>query len=522
MSIASSSSNRAYAVRTVKCKFLKDLKEISTSTAGDQYLMLKTDLDSKIAADGFEHWSLMSDELVRKDGKLVGIADDMELLSLAVQCGYQSDGDEELATEFLHQQSRVISSVLISRLGKFGILALHHPIGVIGRAAYILRGLKDILNPPAICGVNVGLLWGTLDSLLCFDAPPSKVNLQAWCDRLDCHLMRMQSNKQEVSDQQLLGRIMAQMQKFGQDKWSLRAEAMQTAWLNTGEGETASWDAFKSRILDLYNEDQRMKKLQKEVGELYMEKEQDQEKDQDRRKSRVQIRPEAGAKEFAKEDRLCYRCGKSGHLQRDCWLKEGDDSQGKSQDTEEKEDVEMIAMVATLSNVSDRIPEESRTSKSAETHELPAINIAKNPGGLSWLEYPFKKKGMWTPSEGESATDSEELSDDDCGNEPSIRRKISHTSNTSPNSGGENSEKARNCKRVATASAIKEGNVEMKLKIPNDGDTKEEDSSKSSQDGSGAPTPDTQTPPKEVLRNLAWVQASNKEENAIEACEAYD
>ena len=102
MSIASSSSNRAYAVRTVKCKFLKDLKEISTSTAGDQYLMLKTDLDSKIAADGFEHWSLMSDELVRKDGKLVGIADDMELLSLAVQCGYQSDGDEKLATEFLH------------------------------------------------------------------------------------------------------------------------------------------------------------------------------------------------------------------------------------------------------------------------------------------------------------------------------------------------------------------------------------------------------------------------------------
>jgi len=547
MSVAS--SNRAYAVRTVKCKFLKDLKEISTSTTGDQYLMLKTDLDSKLEADGFQHFSLMSDSLERKNGKLVPIEDDREFLSLAVESGYQADDDEEVATEFLHQQSRVISSVLISRLGKFGILALHHPIGTIGRAAYLLRGLKDILNPPAICGVNVGLLWGTLDSLLCFDAPPSKVNLQEWCDRLDCHLMRMQSNKQEVSDQQLLGRIMAQMQRFSLDKWSLRAEAMQTAMLSTGAGETATWDAFKSRILDLYNEDQRMKKLQKEVGELYMEKEQDQDKDQDKRKSRVQIRPEAGAKEFAKEDRLCYRCGKSGHLQRDCWLKEGGDSSGKSQDTEEKEDVEIIAMVATLSNVSDRVLEESRTSKSGETHELPAINknnIAKKPGGSSWSEYPFKKKGAprslhlanveekdvsshtclvtrmqqkpaksrqkrgaWTPSEGESATDSEELSDNDCGEQPQIRRKNLHLSNPSPDSGGENSVRARNCKRVAAASAIKEGNVEMKLKIPNDGDTKEEDASKSSQDGSGAPTPDTQTPPKEVLRNLAWVQASN-------------
>ena len=71
---------------------------------------------------------------------------------------YQADSDDDVAIEFLYQQSRVIPSVLISRLGKFGILALHYPIKTIGRAAYILRGLKDFLNPPAICGVNVGLL----------------------------------------------------------------------------------------------------------------------------------------------------------------------------------------------------------------------------------------------------------------------------------------------------------------------------------------------------------------------------
>ena len=114
-------SQRDVAVRTVKCRCLKGLKEISTSTTGNQYLMLKTDLDSKLAADGFEHFSLMSDELVRKDGKLVAVGDDMEFLSLAVEYGYQADyADAEIATEFLYPQSRVISSVLISRLKKMG------------------------------------------------------------------------------------------------------------------------------------------------------------------------------------------------------------------------------------------------------------------------------------------------------------------------------------------------------------------------------------------------------------------
>ena len=83
-----------------------------------------------------------------------------------------------------------------------------------------------------------------------------------------------------------------------------------------------------------------------------------------------------------------------------------------------------------------------------------------------------QESGARTPSEGKSATDSEELYGDECGNEPPIRRKISHPSNTSPHSGGENSVKARKVRnriRDATASAINEGNVKKKLKIPQAG-----------------------------------------------------
>jgi len=69
-------SNRGRALRSVKCKYFKDLKEISASVTGDKCLMLKTDLESKIAADGLNHFSLMSDVLQRKDGKLVPLDTD--------------------------------------------------------------------------------------------------------------------------------------------------------------------------------------------------------------------------------------------------------------------------------------------------------------------------------------------------------------------------------------------------------------------------------------------------------------
>jgi hypothetical protein len=195
-------------------------------------------------------------------------------------------------------------------------------------------------------------------------------------------------------------------------------------------------------------------------------------------------------------------------------------------------------LITTLSTVSEEVVlEESRMNKPD-----------KNPGGLSWLECPQEggslrtakvekdvlrqaylvnimqqekpaqsrqKSGAWTPSEGKSAKVSEELCGDDCGNKSPIRRKMSLPSNTSPHSGGKNSVKARICTRAATAIAIKEGNVKKKLKIPKDRDTKKKklkkipkkrdtkkkDASKSSQDGSGTPTPDSQTLPKKALRN---------------------
>jgi len=151
-----------------------------------------------------------------------------------------------------------------------------------------------------------------------------------------------------------------------------------------------------------------------------------------------------------------------------------------------------------------------------------------------------QESGARTPSKGKSATDSEELYGDECGNEPPIRRRISHPSNTSPHSGGENSVKAlKACNRIrdATASAINEGNVKKKLKIPHNRDTQEEGASKSSQDGSGEPiqrqtlrrnrrkyfgTSQGFTEAKERVDYSKWVQASNKEGNALEAQETFD
>ena len=51
--------------------------------------MLKTDLESKIAADVFNHFSLMSDVLQRKDGKLVQLDTDQEFLSLGKRLASQ-------------------------------------------------------------------------------------------------------------------------------------------------------------------------------------------------------------------------------------------------------------------------------------------------------------------------------------------------------------------------------------------------------------------------------------------------
>ena len=55
----------------------------------------------------------------------------------------------------------------------------------------------------------------------------------------------------------------------------------------------------------------------------------------------------------------------------------------------------MIVLNTTLSKVSDEVQDESRTYQSVKNYKLPAITkdeIAKNPGGLSWAEYPYPKE----------------------------------------------------------------------------------------------------------------------------------
>ena len=77
-------------------------------------------------------------------------------------------------------------------------------------------------------------------------------------------------------------------------------------------------------------------------------------------------------------------------------------------------------------------------------------------------EKPAKSRqesGAWTPSEGKSATYSEDLYGDDCGKAPPIHRKISPPGITSPHS-------------------------EMK-KNPKEKEKKKKETGKSSQDGSG-------------------------------------
>lgn len=111
------------------------------------------------------------------------------------------------------------------------------------------------LAPTAVTGHTTGLLW--LDNLLTFEMAPSRLNFDAWVSKLDFHLSSMRDNAQEPSDAQLVGRVLAQLQKFTADRWASRAEAVQATMMLE---QHKRWDSLKSKLFDFYREDQTSEK----------------------------------------------------------------------------------------------------------------------------------------------------------------------------------------------------------------------------------------------------------------------
>ncbi|KAJ1464017.1 hypothetical protein T484DRAFT_1758411, partial [Baffinella frigidus] len=209
----------------------------------------------------------MSEELQELHRRLQPIEDENHFYSLAIECGWEGDDDEDRARATLLQQNRVISAVLISKLGRWRQLALTYPKEQVGRSVFLLRALMNKLAPPAVTGLTTGLLWSGLDNLLTFDMAPSRLNFDAWVSKVDFHLASMRDNEQEPSNAQLVGRVLAQLQKFTADRWASRAEASQATMLLD---ENKTWDSLKAKMLDFYREDQRLRKMTKANAGLYM------------------------------------------------------------------------------------------------------------------------------------------------------------------------------------------------------------------------------------------------------------
>lgn len=320
-SFASVESRRAQATRSVKCKYLAQMEKIPMEVKETEHLLLREDLYAKLSADGFEHFTKMSEELQEEHGRLAPLDDYDHFFALAVECGWEGDGDEEKARAVLHQQDKVIAAVLISKLGRWRQLALTFPKEQIGRSIYLLRALINKLAPPALTGLSTGLLWSGLDNLLTLEMAPSRLNFESWLNRVDFHLASMRDNQQEPSDAQLVGRVLAQLQKFTSDRWASRAEAIQATMMVDAN---KSWDSLKSKILDFAREDQRLRKMTKANASLYLGQ-------QDRapgakQGGRDKAPYKAGtAKPQGQDKNLCSYCGKPNHKVSDCRKKKWDE-----------------------------------------------------------------------------------------------------------------------------------------------------------------------------------------------------
>ena len=173
------------------------------------------------------------------------------------------------------------------------------------------------LAPAAVTGLTTGLLWGGLDNLLTFEIAPAKLNFDAWV----FHLSSMRDNAQEPSDAQPVGRVLAQLQKFTADRWASRAEAIQATMMLE---QHKSWDSLKSKLLDFYREDQRLRTMTKANAGLYM--------GQDHApgaKAGGRDKPtnkQGTAKPQGQDKKDCSYCGKPNHKAAECRKKKFDEN----------------------------------------------------------------------------------------------------------------------------------------------------------------------------------------------------
>ena len=108
--------------------------------------MIQEDLFAKLSADSFDHLILLAKELVESHGILTPYDDAEHFFHSAVAAGLEGgpcEGDMETdaSKAVLLQQDRVISSILISRMGKWASLALSYPINTVGRSCFLVRSL---------------------------------------------------------------------------------------------------------------------------------------------------------------------------------------------------------------------------------------------------------------------------------------------------------------------------------------------------------------------------------------------
>ena len=145
----SQGSVRERATQLVRSRYLVHLDKIPYSVHESDYLMIQEDLYAKLSADSFEHFILLAKELVESHGTLTPYDDADHFLNSAVAIGWQGgpcEGDMEtdVSKEVLLQQDRVISSIFISKMGKWASLSLSYPITTVGRSCFLLRALMTI------------------------------------------------------------------------------------------------------------------------------------------------------------------------------------------------------------------------------------------------------------------------------------------------------------------------------------------------------------------------------------------
>ena len=68
---ASAESRRDQATKAVRCKFLSQMEKIPQEVRETEHLLLREDLYAKMSADGFDHFTAMSEVLQEEHGRLV-------------------------------------------------------------------------------------------------------------------------------------------------------------------------------------------------------------------------------------------------------------------------------------------------------------------------------------------------------------------------------------------------------------------------------------------------------------------